>query len=73
MALLAAVNYDPGAAVTKATSSNLAMTAIDTTHLSLTFTAPANGTVRVRIRCVLSGATTMPKFYLVSWIIPVMP
>lgn len=60
MALLARATYDPAAAVTKATSSLLAMTALDTTNLRLTFTAPANGTVLVRIRATESGATTFP-------------
>lgn len=62
--LLAGVHYDPSTAVTKATSSLLAMTAFDTTNLRLTFTAPANGTVLVRIRCVESGATTFPDILL---------
>ena len=64
MALLAGVHYDPATAVSKSTASLLAMTAIDTTNLSLTFTAPANGSVLVRIRCVVSGATTMPTILL---------
>lgn len=64
MALLGAVNYDPGTAVTKATSSLLAMTAFDTTNARITFTAPANGKVLVRIRCNLSGATTFPTILL---------
>jgi len=38
MALLAGVAYDPAAAVTKATSAALAMTAFDTTNLRVTFT-----------------------------------
>lgn len=64
MALLAGVNYDPGTAVSKATSSLLAMTAFDTTNLRLTFTAPSNGCVLVRIRCTLLGATTFPTILL---------
>lgn len=64
MALLAGLNYDPGAAVSKATSSLLAMTAFDTTNARLTFTAPANGSVLVRIRCTLLGATTFPTILL---------
>jgi hypothetical protein len=40
MALLAGVAYDPAAAVTKATSAALAMTAFDTTNLRVTFTGP---------------------------------
>jgi hypothetical protein len=55
MALLAGVAYDPAAAVTKATSAALAMTAFDTTNLRVTFTAPANGKVLVRIRPCLAA------------------
>ena len=62
--LLAGVHYDPSSAVSKATSSLLALTALDTTNLRLTFTAPANGSVLVRIRCNLSGATTFPDILL---------
>lgn len=64
MALLAGVNYDPSTAATKNTTALLAMTALDTTNLRLTFTAPANGSVLVRIRCVESGATTFPDILL---------
>lgn len=64
MSLIAGVNYDPSTAVAKSTASLLAMTAFDTTNLRLTFTAPANGSVLVRIRCVISGATTMPQILL---------
>ena len=60
MSLLAGVNYDPASAATQATTSLLAMTAMDTTNLRLTFTAPANGKVLVRIRGTITGATTMP-------------
>jgi hypothetical protein len=62
--LLGAINYDPAAAVSKATSSLLAMTALDTTNLRITFTAPANGIVLVRLRCTITGATTMPTILL---------
>lgn len=58
MALLAATLYDPAANATKATSALLAMTALDTTNLRLTFTVPANGTVLVRLRGVTKGAST---------------
>jgi hypothetical protein len=64
MSLLAGVHYDPATAVAKSTASLLAMTAFDTTNLRLTFTAPANGSVLVRIRCVESGATTFPDILL---------
>ena len=64
MALLWGTNYDPAAAVSKATSSLLAMTAFDTTNLRASFTVPANGKVMVRIRCTLLGATTFPIILL---------
>lgn len=64
MTLLAGALYDPAAAVTKATSALLAMTAIDTTNLRLTFTCPANGKVLVRMACVTSGASTDTRILL---------
>lgn len=64
MALLGSIAYDPAGAVSKATSSLLAMTAFDTTNARITFTAPANGNVLVRIRCTVTGATTMPTILL---------
>jgi len=64
MALLAGALYDPAAAVTKATSALLAMTAIDTTNLRLTFTAPSNGAVLVRLAGTVHGATTFPQILL---------
>lgn len=64
MALLGAINYDPASAVSKATSSRIAMTAFDTTNARITFTAPSNGIVMVRIRCTVVGATTMPTILL---------
>jgi hypothetical protein len=64
MGLLAGKLYDPAAAVSKATSALLAMTALDTTNLRLTFTVPASGTVMVRLACMLEGATTMPQVLL---------
>ena len=62
--LLAGKLYDPAAAVSKATTAALAMTAIDTTNLRLTFTAPASGNVLVRLGGVLHGATTFPQILL---------
>jgi hypothetical protein len=56
--LLGSILYDPAVAVSKATTAALAMTAIDTTNLRITFTAPASGNVLVRMRGVLHGATT---------------
>lgn len=64
MALLAGTCYDPGTAVSKSTASLLAMTAIDTTNLRLTFTAPQNGAVLVRLRGAVHGATTFPQILL---------
>lgn len=64
MTLLAGVNYDPASAVNKSTASRLAMTALDTTNLRLVFTAPANGSVLVRIRGTVMGATTFPVVLL---------
>lgn len=64
MNLLAAALYDPAVAVSKATSSLLAMTAFDTTNLSLAVTVPAHGMLRVRICCTITGATTVPTIFL---------
>lgn len=64
MALLAAKTYDPAAAVTKATTAALAMTALDTTNLRNTFTVPVNGSVMVVLQGTLHGATTFPQILL---------
>lgn len=64
MALLAGKLYDPAAAVSHATTAALAMTALDTTNLRLTFTAPASGRVLVRLQGTLHGATTFPQIML---------
>lgn len=64
MTLLAGVAYDPATAVNKVTTALLAMTALDTTNLRLTFTAPANGIVLVRLNGTLHGATTYPQILL---------
>jgi len=64
MSLLASAAYDPATAAGPSTASLLAMTAIDTTNLRLTFTAPASGNVLVRLRCVVEGATTFPQILL---------
>jgi hypothetical protein len=61
VALLAAALYDPAVAVSKATTAALAMTALDTTNLRLSFTAPANGAVMVRLQGTLHGAATFPQ------------
>jgi hypothetical protein len=55
--------YDPAGAVSKATSSLIAMTAFDTTNARITFTAQTTK-VLWRVRCNLSGATTMPSVLL---------
>jgi hypothetical protein len=62
--LLAGTLYDPAVSVSKATSSLLAMTAIDTTNLRLQFTVPPSGMVRVRLAAVVHGATTFPSILL---------
>lgn len=66
MALLGAVAYDPtgGATVTKSTAALLAMTAVDTTNCRITFTAPANGNVLVRLRCGIKGGGGSPMILL---------
>lgn len=64
MPILAAADYDPAAAVSKATTALLAMTALDTTNLRVTFTVPANGCVLVRLRGQVVGATTFPRILL---------
>lgn len=64
MAILSAINYDPAEVVSKVCTNRLAMTALDTTNLRATFTAPANGAVTVRLRCTVAGATTMPSILL---------
>lgn len=59
--VLSAVAYDPGTAVTKSTATLIAMTAMDTTNLRLTFTAPASGRVRIRFRGAWDpGSATEP-------------
>jgi hypothetical protein len=65
VALLAGVIYDPSTAATSASGATLiAMTAIDTTNLRVTFTAPANGIVLVRLRGLIHGAGTSPQLLL---------
>jgi hypothetical protein len=64
MACLGSKNYDPAVAVQIPAGSTalLAMTAIDTTNLRITFTAPANGSVLVRGNFVVHGATTFSTY-----------
>lgn len=61
MTMLGGKTYDPTSAVTQSAASLLAMTALDTTNLRITFTAPASGVVFVRIRGTVHGATTFPS------------
>ncbi len=62
--LLAGVHYDPAAAVSKSTAALLALTALDTTNLRLSFTAPASGRVFVRLRGTTHGAAGYPSIHL---------
>ena len=64
MNLLGSANYDPAAAVSKATSSLLALTAVDTTNLRLAITVPSHGKVLFRMKCAITGATTLPGILL---------
>lgn len=64
MGVLACKAYDPAVAVSKATTAALAMTALDTTNLRLSFTVPASGMVLVRLKGTLHGATTCPQIHL---------
>lgn len=64
MPQLGGIAYDPSTAVTKVTTAALAMTAIDTTNLRITFTCPASGRVQVRMASTLHGATTFPQILL---------
>lgn len=64
MACLGSVLYDPVAAATALTTTNKAMTAFDTTNARITFTAPANGIVLVKIRVAGKGANVTPQTLL---------
>jgi hypothetical protein len=64
MACLASALYDPAVAVTKSTAALLAMTALDTTNLRLSFVVPASGRVLVRLQGTLHGAATFPQILL---------
>lgn len=65
MACLGSVLYDPGSISTHSCASLLAMTAIDTTNARITFTAPANGAVLVKIRVAQKGsASAFPMLLL---------
>lgn len=58
MNLLGSALYDPAGAVSKVTTSLLAMTALDTTNLRVAVTVPAHGRLRFRLRGVHHGSTT---------------
>lgn len=62
--LLGAVLYDPAASVAKSAAARLAMTAIDTANLRISFTAPSSGKVMVRMICPVIGATTYASILL---------
>jgi hypothetical protein len=66
MAVLGAISYDPATRVQLSGASALAMTALDTTNLRITFTAPANGIVSVRLKGQTHGGTSGvgPGMYL---------
>ena len=65
--LLAGAFYDPAAAVAKSCAAAIAMTALDTTNLRLTFQAPASGRVLAQLRCIDSGsAASSPCSYLLG-------
>lgn len=64
MGCIAAICYDPAVAVSKATTAAIAMTAIDTTNLRITFTVPSSGKVWVRLAGCVHGATTFPTILL---------
>lgn len=64
MALLAGKTYDPATAVSHSTAVNLAMTALDTANLRLTFTVPVSGSVLVRLKGTQHGNTTFAQILL---------
>jgi hypothetical protein len=64
MNLLGAINYDPAGAVSKVTTSLLAMTAFDTTNLRIAFTVPSHGIAMVKMSCVHHGSTTIAQVML---------
>jgi hypothetical protein len=56
--------YDPAALASVSAASLLAMTALDTTNLRVTFTAPLSGTVFARLRIPQKGSTGNPMTLL---------
>lgn len=55
--LLGSKTYDPSTKTNKSCAANLALTALDTTNLRVTFTAPSTGNVVCRLRCAVSDNT----------------
>lgn len=66
MGVLGAIAYDPATAASASTASYVAMTALDTTNLRITFNAPANGKVLVRLGCQTHGASSAPAIILLG-------
>jgi hypothetical protein len=64
MACLGATLYDPAVSVAKSCAAALAMTAIDTTNLRVSFTVPSNGSVFVRLKGVIHGTTSCSQILL---------
>lgn len=51
-------------AVSKSTATAIAMTALDTANLRITFTVPYSGRVLVKLAGTLHGAATLPQILL---------
>lgn len=65
--LLASIAYDPASAsTTTSIGTAIAMTAIDTTNLRLSFTAPSSGIVQARVRGTVSGTTAAAHAWLLG-------
>lgn len=64
MGLLAGVCYDPATAASVSCASLLAMTAIDATNLTVSFTAPSNGSVIVKMTTMATGGSATPQVLL---------
>ncbi len=64
MNLLGSALYDPAGAVSKVTTSLLAMTALDTTNLRVAVTVPAHGRLFFRLSGVHHGSTTTAQLFL---------
>jgi hypothetical protein len=64
MSCLGARLYDPATAAVKTCSTAIAMTAIDTANLRISFPVPPSGMVLVKEGVTLHGATTYPQVLL---------